>query len=490
MKTPYGARALDPMTKVEMSTSSVSGSSSNASVTTTSATNGAALQVTGLASGLDTAKIVSQMMDIQKRPVTALQSQQQKLTARNTQLTTIQQALKKVNDDALSLLDPRIYRGTQKAISSDATRVAASTTTGAGVGGYQVAVTQLANAAQRTFSFTSPTAAATFTIDGHETNVASGASVYDIADAINNDQSATVYAAATDSGTIVLSNRSTGDTGMGFIQVAGASGLLDEQTGRAKQGQNAVYSVDGMAGSSSSNVVTGAIPGVTLTLSGVTTTAGPVTVNVSAPAADSSKVETAITRFITDYNAALSAIQTQLSQKPTASDPTQGTLYGDNQLKGLLSSMRSLMYQAGAGLPTGLASMTDIGVTTGAPSSGGPTAAELSGDLTLNTATLEATLRGTSSGVQKVIGTWAANLASAVNAHSGLGGTIEVRVSGDSRQVASLSRRIATMQSALDDKQNQLTRQFAMLEAALQGNRSTSSWLTSQVAALPGYKRN
>jgi flagellar capping protein FliD len=46
------------------------------------------------------------------------------------------------------------------------------------------------------------------------------------------------------------------------------------------------------------------------------------------------------------------------------------------------------------------------------------------------------------------------------------------------------------MQSALDDKQNQLTRQFAMLEAALQGNRSTSSWLTSQVAALPGYKRN
>jgi flagellar hook-associated protein 2 len=476
------------MTKVEMSTSSVSGSSSNASVTTTAATNGAALQVTGLASGLDTAKIVSQMMEIQKRPVSALQNQQQKLTARNTQLTTIQHALKKVNDDALALLDPRIYRGTQKATSSDATRVAASTTTGAGVGGYQVAVTQLANAAQRTFSFT--TAAATMTIDGHETSVAAGASVYDVADAINNDQSATVYAAATDSGTIVLSNRSTGDTGTGFIQVAGAGGLLDEQTGRAKQGQNAVYSVDGVAGSSSSNVVTGAIPGVTLTLSGVTTTAGPVTVNVSAPAADSSKVETAVTQFISDYNAALSAIQTQLSQKPTASDPTQGTLYGDNQLKGLLSSMRSLMYKAGAGLPTGLASMTDIGVTTGAPSSGGATAAELSGNLTLNTAALEAALKGTSSGVQKVIGTWAANMASAVNAHSGLGGTIEVRVSGDSRQVASLSRRIATMQSALDDKQNQLTRQFAMLEAALQGNQSTSSWLTSQVAALPGYKRN
>jgi flagellar hook-associated protein 2 len=480
------------MTSVDMSTSSVSNSSSSVSpsVTTTSATNGAALQVTGLASGLDTAKIVSQMMEIQKRPVTALQNQQQKLTARNTQLTTVQQALKKVNDDALALLDPRIYRGTQKATSSDATRVAASTTTGAGVGGYQVAVTQMANAAQRTFSFTSPTTAATIKIDGHDTSIAAGASVYDVVDAINNDQSATVYAAATDTGTIVLSNRSTGDTGTGFIAVTGASGLLAEQTGRAKQGQNALYSVDGVAGASSSNVVTGAIPGVTLTLSGVTTTSGPVTVNVSAPAADSSKVESALKQFITDYNAALSGIQAQLSQKPTAGDPTQGTLYGDNQLKSLLSSMRALMHTAGAGLPKGLASMTDIGVSTGAPSSGGPTAAELAGDLTLNADTLEAALKSSATGVQKVIGTWANSIASAVNAHSGLGGTIETRLSGDSRQIASLSRRIATMQSALDDKQNQLTHQFAMLEAALSGNQSTSSWLTSQIAALPGYKRN
>ena len=470
-----------------MSSSSVPNSS--ATIATTSSANGAALQVTGLASGLDTAKIVSQMMDIQKRPVTALQTQQQKLNARNTQLTTIEQALKKVNDDALALLDPRVYRGNQKATSSDATRVAASTTAGAGVGGYQLAVTQLANAAQRTFSFASPAGDGTITIDGHDTTIAAGASVYDLADAINNDQSATVYAAATDSGTIVLSNRNTGDTGAGFIQVSGASGALTEQAGRAKQGQDALYSVDGVAGSSSSNVVTAAIPGVTLTLTGVTTTSGPVTVNVSAPAADASKVESAIKQFVTDYNAALSAIQTQLAQKPTASDSTQGTLYGDNQLKGLLSSMRSLMYKAGAGLPAGLAGMADIGISTGAASSGGPTAGELAGDLTLNTDTLEAALKSNPTGLQKVVGTWANNMATIVNAHSGHGAAIDTRLSGDSRQVASLTRRISTMQSALDDKQNQLTRQFAMLEAALQGNQSTSSWLTSQIAALPGFTR-
>src|ERR1700745_711000 len=104
------------MTSVEMSTSSVSNTTTT--ISTTSSAGGAALQVTGLASGLDTAKIVSQMMELQKRP----------LPARNTQLTIVQQALKKVNDDALALLDPRVYRGTQKATTSDSTRVSASTT--------------------------------------------------------------------------------------------------------------------------------------------------------------------------------------------------------------------------------------------------------------------------------------------------------------------------------------------------------------------------
>jgi flagellar hook-associated protein 2 len=426
------------------------------------------------------------MMDIQKRPVTMMQNQQLALQARKAQLTSIQAALKKVNADALAVLDPRLYRGTQKATSSDATRVAASTTTGAGVGGYQVSVGQLANAAQRTFSFTAPAAEETITIDGHDTHLKAGASVYDLADAINSDQSATVYAAATDAGTIVFSNRATGDTGPSFIATSGADGVLSEQATHAKRGQDATYTVDGVDGRSSSNVVTSAIPGVTLTLTGVTTTSGPITVNVGAPAADASKVESAINQFVSDYNAALGAIQTQLSTKPTASDPSQGALFGDNQLKGLLSSMRSLMTKGGAGLPAGMASMLDLGVSTGGASSGGPTASELAGNLTLNAATLETALRNDPVAVQKVVGTWANSMATTVNNYSGLGGTIAVRLTGDDRQVSSLSRRIATMQSALDDKQRHLTQQFAQLEAALSGNQSTSAWLTSQINSLPG----
>jgi flagellar capping protein FliD len=42
------------------------------------------------------------------------------------------------------------------------------------------------------------------------------------------------------------------------------------------------------------------------------------------------------------------------------------------------------------------------------------------------------------------------------------------------------------MQSALKDKQAQLVQQFAQLEAALSSNQSQASWLTSQIAQLPG----
>jgi flagellar hook-associated protein 2 len=151
--------------------------------------------------------------------------------------------------------------------------------------------------------------------------------------------------------------------------------------------------------------------------------------------------------------------------------------------------MRSLMIKGGDGLPAGMATMLDIGVSTGGASTGGPTASELAGHLTLNASTLEAALKTSSTAVQKVAGAWANSMATTVNNYSGLGGTIEVRLSGDNRQVSSLTRRIGTMQSALDDKQNQLTRQFALLEAALSGNQSTSSWLTSQINALPGFTR-
>jgi flagellar hook-associated protein 2 len=446
-------------------------------------------QVTGLASGLNTNQIITEEMALYQQPVTSLQNQQSGLTATNKALTSIQTQLQSLAADAQALGNPSLFSTAQTVGSSDPTRVMGTSATGAGAGGYQVSVTQLANSARRTFSYVSPGSGdSTVSIDGTSVPIAAGESISDFVNSVNSNKNLDVYAAATDAGTVVLSNRATGDTGAGFIQVQDTGGTLIQQAGLAKEGQNAQYSVDGGATQSSpTNTVANAIAGVSLTLTGVTTTSGPVTVNVGAPAPSSTNIQSAINTFVTQYNSVISSIQTALSQTPSSSDPTQGTLYGDPSLSGLLSSMRSGMLQSGSGLPAGLATMLDIGVSTGATTgSAGLSQSALAGNLTLNATTLTNQLAANPSGVQSVFNSWAINFSALVNDQGSAGGTIDQRIQGDNTHSSQLGNQISVMQSALNDKQAALVQQFAQLEAALSTNQSTSSWLTSQLATLPG----
>ena len=95
-------------------------------------------------------------MALDRAPLTNLTNQQKALQTRNTQLTSIQTALQTVALNAQALGSPGLFANTQTATSSDTTRVSATTTSGAGVGGYQIDVTALANSSQKTFTFQSP----------------------------------------------------------------------------------------------------------------------------------------------------------------------------------------------------------------------------------------------------------------------------------------------------------------------------------------------
>jgi flagellar hook-associated protein 2 len=470
-----------------MSTSSVSSSSSSASsgLTLSSLTGSSTQQVTGLASGLDTDQIIQEEMSIYQQPVTHLQNQQSGLTATNKQLTSIQQELQTLSSDALAVGDPTLFETQQSVTSSDPTRMTATSATGAGVGGYQVGVTQLANSAQATYGFTSPTSDDNITINGSPYTIKAGESIQDFVDSINSDQNGSAFAAATNSGTVVFSSRATGASSAVAVNDVSGGGALAFQSSKA--GQDALFSVDGTPGSSASNTVTNAIGGVTLTLTGVTTTSGPVTVNVGAPAPNATNISNAINTFVTQYNKVVGDIQTQLAQQPSSTDPTQGTLFGDPELQDLLSSMRSMMFTGGSGLPTGAATMDDIGVSTGATTgSGAVSQSALSGDLTLNATTLTNMLQSNAGGVKSILASWSSSFVNIADNAADPGGTIAARIGGDNTQISNLGNQISSMQSALTDKQNFLVQEFAQLEAALSSNQSLSSSLTSQLASLPG----
>ncbi|HET8977307.1 MAG TPA: flagellar filament capping protein FliD [Solirubrobacteraceae bacterium] len=446
------------------------------------------IQITGLASGLNTNQIIQEEMSLYQQPVTNLQNQSKGLTAQNSALTSIQSELTTLETEAQALGDPSLFSDAQTTTSTDPSLVSATTTAGseAVVGGYQIGVTALASSAQRTYTFTSPASADTITIDGQTVSLNANATAQDFANAVNSNGNLDVWAAVSNSGTVVLSDRATGAQTGTYISVTDPGGALTEQTGLANAGQNASFTVNGTTMSSSSNSPTNAIPGLTLNLSGVTPAGSPVTINVGAPAPSTSNIQTALNTFITQYNKVIGDIQTQLSTPPLSSDPTVGTLYQDPELSDLLSSMRSMMIQNQNG-SSSIQNMLAIGVSTGATTgSGAVSQSALNGVLQLNSSTLDSAVQSNPAGVQQMLVGFAANFSTLVGATADPGGTIDNRVQGDDVQITALGNQISAMQAALSDKQSALVAQFAQLEAALSSNQSQASWLTSQIASLPG----
>jgi flagellar hook-associated protein 2 len=454
------------------------------------------LNIGGLASGLDTNAIVEQLMSIERLPRTKLDVKASLTTARQNLLQDFQTRLRAVEAAARDLRSTSLWSQSQSVTSSDPARVGATIGTGAGVGGYQVEVSQLANAAQRTYSFASPAAAGTIKIDGHDTAVEAGATIDDVLEAINADADATVWAAKTDAGTLVLSSRATGDTGTGFIAVTDSTGALTEQAARAKQGRDALYTVDGVAGSSSTNVVSDAIAGVRLTLSGVTTVSGPVTVNVGAPGADAAAIEGKLRAFVDVYNSTVDAIRAKLTERSVANpanavERQKGLLHGDTMLTGLLAHMRQAVYEPLRGLPAAMDSLADLGISTGSASATVSQDA-LAGRLTLDAAKLARALASDPDGVESLLagsesaGTngWARRLEDIVHEASTTGGTLSMRIDGAGSELKRLQASMASMDQRLALREQTLRAQFTAMEAALAQSQAQGQWLTGQLAAL------
>jgi flagellar hook-associated protein 2 len=297
-----------------------------------------------------------------------------------------------------------------------------------------------------------------------------------------------VYAAALENGRIVLSSRETGATEGGFIEVQDAGGTLVEVEKTAKEGKDAEFSVDGVAGTASSNTVTTAIPGVTLTLQGITSS-GPVTIDVQPPSANVANLEEKVKAFITAYNSTVEAIHTQLTTKPLEKPEGQsqfgtGTLFNDLELQGLLNSMREIMYEPIAGLEASLSSMSAIGVSTGAATGGASSKGSLEGTLKLEPAKLAEAIKANPTGVREMVQQWSQKLQSAVSTVGGPGGGLAARALQDAGQITELQRQITNMNELLAQKEKALQQTYAKLEAAISQSSAQSSWLARQTESL------
>src|SRR3954465_5639842 len=461
------------------------------------ATTSSTQNISGLASGIDTSTIIDQLMAIERQPQTRLKTQVSLSAARKSALADVQTRLKNLQLAAEGLKSVTLWANKQTVDVNDPTKAAVTLTGPAGTGSYQLNIGQLARGSQRWYSYTIPAADDTITFsNGHTTTITAGSDIDAAVLAVNSDANAPVYASAvTDaqSGTkyLVFSSRTTGQTASAFT--ASASSIAEDGS-RAVGGLDAQYWVDsGTMKTSPSNVVTDAIPGASLTLKGVTTVSGPVTVTVGAPAPDNAGITAKVKAFVDQYNSTLDFVRSKLDEKKvvnpqTTADQQKGLLNGDTMLEGILSQLRNAMTATYApGNPTTLDQMNEIGVSTGAATSGALSADAIKGKLVFDTTKFSAALASDPTAVKNLVsGTsgFGVALDNLLAPTLQAGGTMASRLSSEDTKQKDLNDRIAAMQVLLDKKQETLKAQFTAMETALQASQAQGQWLAGQLNAL------
>ncbi|HUJ25440.1 MAG TPA: flagellar filament capping protein FliD [Myxococcales bacterium] len=433
----------------------------------------------GLASGLDTASLIQQLVSIESQPITALQTQQSALKSQVSALGSIASALSALQSAADNLAQSGAV--SIKATSSN-TSFAATAQPGAAAGQYSVSVDNLAVTAKwRSQGYLSSDSvkggslhiAASDTSD--DIPITDGESLQDIALAINQskaDVNATVLSDGTSQYLSITANQSGYPIGGQKSDALSVTMTPDSsQSGTAlamgyqQIADNAQVTVDGLPVPSRSNQVTAAIPGVTISAESVSTQ--PETLVL---AADGSGTAANLQAFVNAYNGVMGLVQQQLNV--TASTNTAGTLAGDPTIRDLQQQLQSLFSTTVPGV-SGPNSLASIGLTT-----------DKTGVLSLDTTTLDDALQQNASSVNAIFAQANTGLGAMVDSLTSLftdpiHGAVTIRTQGLNGQISSIDDETAQMQARVDSYQQGLQAQFAAMEALVSQLKTSANYLTA-----------
>ena len=162
--------------------------------------------------------------------------------------------------------------------------------------------------------------------------------------------------------TLVLTSNDTGSVGIALEDTTGnflaATGVL---AATQTLGANATYKIDGGANQySTSNSVSDAVAGVTLSFIDETDVGTPVTVTVSA---DTGQLRSKIDGFIEQYNSTVTLVTDATNYDE---DGDSGTLLGDSGMLNLMRNLRSLVVGTATGMSGSISSLGDLGFNFGA----------------------------------------------------------------------------------------------------------------------------
>jgi flagellar hook-associated protein 2 len=463
--------------------------------TLTNSGAGGQLQLTGLASGINTNELIQAELAVKELPLTNMQDTITALNTENNTLKNIQGGIETASLDALDLGEPSLFFQSQTVSSSNASLVTATATQnlGAVIGSTTLSIARLASASQATFSYAAPSGAADQLTIGNDqgtqtVNVKAGETNAQIASDINGANSGIAYATVLSTGQLVISSRATGDgstTGTGdgnpITLTSSTQGSITPSSSEA--GQDAEVYVNGSttASYSQNDTLTDAVPGVTLNLLGVSPTNSPVTITTSAPAPNTTSIMAAVQQFVTDYNTMVSGVEGAINTAPASESNSSdasaytGSLFGDPQMENLLGNLRDAVDTSDSSLQSGYQSLADLGISTGT-STGSASTDATDGLLTVDTATLTAAIQANPSAVQAALQSWSTQFQTTANNSGGAFGSIESRITGNNTEVTSLQGQLTTQTAMYNNEEAALEQQWASVESSLEtlDNQKTS----------------
>jgi len=454
----------------------------------------AGLSLSGLASGVDTSSIVDQLMALERQSITRLQYRQSAVGGQQAALKEIASKLAAFRTAAQDLAADGTWKQAQTAESSDPTRVAVAMTGGAGIGGHTIQVDRLASSMQRGFSFTPGAGTIQISYGSGDPktmtlNVEADDTLQQIADSINAKASGPVVAAVIKNGAgeerLVLSSRKTGSDS-DFTVTAGSLLAADSTYTTADPTKlDALYSLDGGTQTiSKTNVLENLLPGLRVTLKGVT--AAPATVGVSEPTLDRDAVKTKIKAFVSAYNAVVDTTNAKVNEKKIANPASDfqaalGQLHGDTGMRGMLGALRAEMTEIVNG--AGINDLADLGISI--PKSTGSSSADgKAGRLVLDEAKLTQALEGDWTTVSDFFDGFATSVETFVKKQTGGSGVIDERLKSSTRNLDRLKDQVEVTNERLDAKEKRMRAQFAAMELAMQHSQTQQAWLTGQLASL------
>jgi flagellar hook-associated protein 2 len=353
---------------------------------------------------------------------------------------------------------------------ADKTIATATTTTDAVAGQYSLQVNNLATSATLTSGpvATGATAVGTgtltiavggastaITIDSTNNSLAGIAAA--INSAPNNPGVSASIITTTDGSRLVLTGTSTGAANTITVTPSGGDGGLSSLAfTQTRAPQDASFSINRFAATSASNVVSGAITGVTINLQQASAANTPTTLTISP---DTSSAQASIDKFVTAVNGVLSSIQTLTAFDP--STRTAGPLNGNATLEAFQNQLQNILGQVTNG--SGVKSLTDLGITAGTDGSYATDDTKLGNALSSSLASIGKLLGGTNG-----LATQLSNLVDGYTKPGGLLATInqglQTGLSNVSKQQAALSAQLAAYSATLTAQYNAMDQAVAQLK--------------------------